>query len=121
MQARKEAEQLARLKRQRSYFLSNHAIMPLVLVTVGMILFSPGLALITRWWPSLSATAAAPKTVVLNGAHRWNGDRKVTGPAFDFSPLGTQPVQISPLFEHYYSLHSGTSSLGAPLTVFFFS
>ena len=117
MQARKEAEQLMRLKRQRSYSLSSHAVMPLILTIVGMILLSSDLAL-TIWWSSRPVALAEQKTVV-NGADRWNGDRKVTMPAFDFSPSGIQPMQVSPLFEDYYNRHSGPSSLGAPLTVAF--
>src|SRR5207244_222999 len=101
-----------------SYFLFSHTAIPLVLITLSMTFLSSSLAL-TGWRPNLPAAPAAGKTVALNGADRWNDDRKVTTPTFDFSLLGTQPVQVSPLFEHYYSRHSGTSSLGAPLTVAF--
>ncbi len=117
MQARKEAEQPAR---QRSYFLSRHAIMLLTILVVGVTLLSSDLAL-TRWWPapSLTATPVERKTTAINGADHWHGDGRVTAPIFDFSISGTQSVQVSPLFKRYYSSHSGSASLGAPLTAAF--
>ena len=113
MQPRKEVQQPTRLKRRRSYFLFSHTTIPLVLITLSMTFLSSSLAL-TGWRPNLPAAPAAGKTVALNGADRWNDDRKVTTPTFDFPLLGTQPVQVSPLFVQYYSRHSGTSSRRLP-------
>ena len=117
MQARKEAEQP---ERQRSFFRSGHALMLLTLLIVGMTLLSSDFAL-TRWWaaPSLTTKLVARKTVAINGADHWHGDGRVTAPSFNFSPSDTQSVQVSPLFAHYYSSHSGPGSLGAPLTAAF--
>jgi beta-lactamase class A len=113
------AEQLARLKRRRSYFRSSQAIMPFVLITVSVTLSSSSDLALARWGPRLPAPLDARKTVAINGADRWNDDGKVTAAPFDFSPPDTQPMQVSPLFENYYSRHSGTSSLGSPLTAAF--
>ncbi len=120
MQLCKEAQQPTRLKRRHSYFLFSHTIIPLVLITLSMAFLSSSLAL-TGWRSHLPMpiAQATGKTVALNGADRWNGDREVTTPTFDFSLLSNQPVQVSPLFAQYYSHHSGASSLGAPLTVAF--
>lgn len=118
MQARKEAEPSMLLKQQRSFFLSGHVIMLFMLILVSVTLLSSDFAL-TRWWSSLPATPSPQKTVAINGADLWNGDRKVTPPTFDFSPPDTQSVQVSPLFQRYYSRYSGLISLGSPLTAAF--
>jgi beta-lactamase class A len=123
MQTRQEAERSIPLKQQRPSFLPGYVILLLLLILVSVTLLTSGFAL-TRWRAGLPAPqpSYAPvlqKTVAINGADRWNGDSEVTAPTFDFSPPDTQSVQVSPLFQRYYSLHSGLSSLGAPVTVAF--
>lgn len=58
------------------------------------------------------------QTLATNGANQWDEDTQVTAPTFDF-PQTTPSTSVAPLFEHYYTTHSGIQSLGVPITAAF--
>src|SRR5436190_15113826 len=109
MQELKEVRRLAGLRWLQSLFVSRNMLIVFLVIIVGNAIFSSDL-IITRWH-GLPGTPAASRTVAINGANHWVGDRKVTGPTFDFSAPGSQEVKISPLFERYYTSNNGVSSL----------
>ena len=114
MQELKEARRPAGLRWPQSLFVSRNMLIVFLVIIVGHALLYSDL-IITRWH-GLPGTPAASRTVAINGANHWVGDRKVTVPAFDFSAPGSQEVNISPLFERYYNSHNGVTSLGSPVT-----
>jgi len=97
-----------------SFFISKNALILLAVFVVSALFLSSGVA-ITRL--HRSAIPDVNQTIALNGANSWQGDRRVTAPAFPFS--SGQPVSVAPLFAAYYAAHSGAQSLGQPLTVAF--
>lgn len=114
MQGLKGARYLAGLRWPQFFFISkNTFVLFLVIIAGPALLYSD---LIIMKWHGLPGTPAASTTVAINGANHWNGDRKVTAPAFDFSASRSQEVNISPLFERYYNRHGGVTGLGAPVT-----
>lgn len=121
MQDLKEVGQGVGIKAKQSHFsrnVSRNVIMLLVAITGGATLLYSGFTL-TRWPRGFTGTPATSNTVAINGANHWDGDTKVTAPAFDFSPASTQVLNVSPVFEHYYHSQSGAKNLGIPLSVAF--
>src|SRR5207247_792533 len=95
-------------------FLSRKMVI-LVLILIG----SSALSYTDLALPKKHSMSIEKKTIASNGASHWLDDNKTTMPTFDFSLPRTQKIQVSPLFERYYSGHSGTNTLGLPLTVAF--
>src|SRR5437588_5989330 len=107
MQELKEARSPAGLRWPQSLFVSRNTLIVFLVIIVGHALLYSDL-IITRWH-GLPGKPAASTTVAINGAIHWDGDRKVTAPTFDFSAPGSQELNISPLFERYYSSHNGVT------------
>jgi len=91
----------------------------LLLMIIGSSALSYSDFAITGQPPNLQARPTANKTLTTIGGNRWTGDMQTTAPSFDFSPPGTQVMNVSPLFEDYYNNSGGAQSLGTPLTVAF--
>src|SRR5207245_1930900 len=88
----------------------------ILLVMLGSTVLLYSSFAITRRLHTLSATPAESRTMATNGATRWVGDRTATAPRFDFPASNSPAVSVSPLFERYYTSHSGATSLGVPVT-----
>ncbi len=91
----------------------------LLLMIMGSSALSYSDHAITGQPPNFQARPTANKTLTTIGGNRWTGDMQTTAPSFDFSPSGTQAMNVSPLFEAYYNNSGGAQSLGAPVTVAF--
>ncbi|HCI78910.1 MAG TPA: class A beta-lactamase [Ktedonobacter sp.] len=62
---------------------------------------------------------ASVQTQASNGTSQWDEDTQVTAPTFDFPQSVSQSLSISSTFAPYYTAHSGTQSLGVPITAAF--
>jgi beta-lactamase class A len=98
----------------------------LVLVCAGSISAYSGFTLLRRHTPkyaSVTSNAGSANgvgnTLVLNGANTWDGDTQVTAPLSNNSQESTQGINVSSLFQGYYTSHNGAINLGTPLTVAF--
>jgi hypothetical protein len=93
--------------------IRNICIFLLVMFGSSLLLF-PDLNVSRGYEPPVQT--ALHGTIVTNGADRWNGDEEVTVPDFDFPAPAARILSVSPLFQTYYSDHSGATSLEAPVT-----
>src|SRR6266566_902072 len=140
MREQKKARRLAWMKWQPSFFVSiNPFMIPLVmigpsgqyrrhgpsptlnpfmilLVMLGSTVLLYSSFAITRRLHTLSSTPAESRTVATNGTTLWLGDRTATAPSFNFPASSSPAISVSPLFERYYTSHSGATSLGIPVT-----
>src|SRR5947209_10847149 len=120
MQEQMAAKHLTGMKWLQTPFIAlfRNVIMLFLVSIASSALLSSSFAL-PHWPNGVLTPSVASQTVSLNGANRWVEDRQTTAPTFDFSlpAPSSQALGVSPLFAHYYSIHSGASSLGVPLTV----
>ncbi len=115
MREQKKGRRLGWMKWQPSFSVSIKPFMILLVMIGSPVLLYSGFA-IARKLHTLPATPTVSKTVATNGATVWLGDRTATAPSFDISASSSPAVSVSPLFERYYTSHSGATSLGVPVT-----
>lgn len=115
MREQKQARRRAWMKWQLSFFVSINPFMILLVMIGSSVLLYSSFA-VTRKLHTLPARPAVSETVTTNVATLWLGDGTTTAPRFDFPAPGSPAVSVSPLFEPYYSSHSGATSLGVPVT-----
>ena len=92
--------------------------MSLVIVISGALLLSLSSSAPLGHSSSLSQKPAHSETMFPDHSFIWDEETRTTAPTFDFSPNTSvaQQVRVSPLFNDYYTRHSGATSLGAVLT-----
>jgi hypothetical protein len=112
MREQQGTEQQVQINRLLSLFISKNFLILLAVFVVGAMLLSSGLALSRQWQSPIPVST-------INGASTWSGDSEITEPTFPFSSSVPQKITVSPLFNHFYATHSGSKSLGLPLTVAF--
>jgi beta-lactamase class A len=117
MQKQQDIWQPAQMEWKQTLFFPRSRLSILVVIIVGAVLLH-SLLIPSRGTliPTTFRQTVAVKTIATNGANHWSGDRNITAPTFDFSPPDIQNINVSSLFEHYYSSHGGASSLGTPVT-----
>ena len=95
--------------------------MALVIVIASSLLLNSSSSTPHERSSSLSKQLAAPETMATEWSFLWDGETQTTAPAFDFfqDKSLAQYVRVSPLFNDYYTRHSGTASLGAAVTTAF--
>ena len=89
----------------------------LMLIAGGPLLYSD--SAISRQLHHSNPRPAVSKTIASNGADNWDDDNEVTAPGPDFSLSGSHKIGVATIFERYYNSHSGSKSLGVPVTVAF--
>lgn len=96
-------------------------LLTLLIVFGSSLLFNSSSSAASRHLPALQVKPVVTVSPVVQETTPWENDTQTTAPTFDFSQDGSvlPDSSISPLFEGYYTLHSGATSLGAPLTTAF--
>jgi hypothetical protein len=80
----------------------NMCVFLLAMIGSSLLLYSD--FSVTRGY-DLPVHSSLRKTVITNGADRWEGDELVTAEAFDFPLRAARGLSVSPLFQPYYSDH----------------
>lgn len=96
-------------------------LLTLLIVFGSSLLLSSSSSAQVRDLPALLKRPFVVERQAAQVATPWENDTQTTAPRFDFSQDGSIPLDlsVSPLFSSYYTLHSGATSLGVPLTAAF--
>jgi len=118
MQKRKGTRRPEAFTQRQSLFGSKIILIILLLMIAGgALLYSD--SVISRQLHNPTPRPAVSKTIASNGADNWDDDNEVTTADLDFSLPGAHKISVSTTFERYYNSHSGSKSLGVPVTVAF--